>query len=520
MSAARAASSTGAPAPDDAGADSQPVVTASAPPTRSRTRAAVAWSYVLTVGRFTTTAVVTLVMAAFLDPRAYGVMALAMVWVVFAQSLAMHGPTQAVIQREDVTDRHFDAAFWVTLAGSVVMAAIFAGAAPLWARVNGAPELVPVCWALAPSIVLNSLVVVPDAILQRNLHFKRLSQRVLVAGLLSGAAGIAVAVAGYGVWALVVQQLTQTALSAVLVWIVVPWRPRRGPIRAAIRDIRGYSLHSVSGFFANFVATRSDALLMGAYFGPVAIGLYRFATRITNTVNEVAVGGLGQISLPHLARFKADREAFAAQLGRVIHAGSLVAFPAFGILAPSARPLLAWIGPQWADAAPSLVVLCVAGMIGSIGAISGAALQAAGRPGASAAIGWSVAAVTTVTLIMVGLRFSPAGARTQVLAIAVAYTVISAAACVAAIVLTFRWILHVPIGPAMMPSVPAALSAVAAGVIGWAVQPLTHGMVPVVALLITGVFASAAAAAVLLVLDAEVSGYARRFTRAVRARRA
>ena len=124
-------------------------------------RSALLWSYGLTIGRFGVTAVVTVVMASFLDPRTYGVMALAMVWVGFAQMLTLHGPAQAVIQRHEVSARHFDAAFWTTMIGAVALAAIFAGAAPLWARVNGTSELVYVCWALAPAIVLNGLVASP-----------------------------------------------------------------------------------------------------------------------------------------------------------------------------------------------------------------------------------------------------------------------------------------------------------------------------------------------------------------------
>src|SRR5262249_36121121 len=146
-------------------------------------------SYMLTIGRLATTAIVTVFMASYLQPADYGVMALAMVWVTFAQTLALHGTGQAVIQRGDVDDSHFDAAFWTTVGGSLVLAGVFAGVAPLWAHLNGTPELVPVCLALAPAILLNALVVVPDAILRRQLRFRTLSLRVLIAGVLSGVAG-------------------------------------------------------------------------------------------------------------------------------------------------------------------------------------------------------------------------------------------------------------------------------------------------------------------------------------------
>jgi PST family polysaccharide transporter len=471
-------------------------------------RSALLWSYTLALGRFATTAIVTVVMAALLDPRSYGVMALAMVWVTFAQTLALNATPQAVIQRDEVTDRHYDAAFWVTVAGSVVLAAVFAATAPLWASLNGAPELALVCWWLAPAIVLNGLVVVPDAIMRRHLQFKRLSLRVLIAGMLSGIAGIAVAAAGYGVWALVVQQITLTTFSAVAVWAAVRWRPRFAPIRPALRDIRAYSLHSTSGFLANFLSTRTDALILGAFFGPTSIGLYRFATRITDTVTEVAVGGLGQVSLPHLSRFHTDRPAFASRLTWVVHAGSVLSFPVFGVLYGCAGWLLTWIGPQWTDATAGLRMLCVGGAVGALGAIFGAALQAAGRPGTSAAIGWGMAIATMATMSFVGIGLRDGTGPTQVFAIALVFTVIHAIATLVASVIVFRRILRTPLLPAVRPAVPAMVSGLTAGLAGWALQPLLGQASSLNGLLVTGTVTTLIAGAVLFGADATVRGRA------------
>jgi O-antigen/teichoic acid export membrane protein len=498
-------STSGQETPDD-------IRVATSLPTSS-TRAALLWSYALTIGRFATTAVVTLVMASFLDPAEYGVMALAIVWVFLAQSMALHGPAQALIQRDEVSAQHLDAAFWATLTGSAVLAALFAGAAPLWASVNGTTELVHICWALAPTIVLNALVVVPDAILRRHLQFRKLSLRVLMAGLASGVVGIGSAVAGYGVWALVLQQVTLATVSAVAVWVAVPWRPGLSPIRAALRDMRSYSLHSISGVVANFVATRTDALLLGAMFGPVAVGLYRFAVRITDMVSEVAVGGLGQHSLPHLSRFTSNPTAFAERFGRVLHVCALLAFPSFAVLALAAPWLLGTIGPQWLDATPAFRILCVGGALGAVGAIIGVALQAAGRPGIVAAIGWSMAALIVAAMWLVGVGLSSADVRTQVLAIAVTYCSVNTMAALVGTIILFRRVLRVPIAPGVLPALPAVLAAAAAALAGWSIQPLLAGAPPFPGLVATGMVSAGAAGAILIVLDPEVSSYCRRLIR-------
>jgi teichuronic acid exporter len=473
-------------------------------------RTALLWSYALTIGRFVTTGVVTVVMASYLDPRAYGVMALAMVWVVFAQSLALHGPAQAIVQRHEVTDQHLDAAFWSTLSGSGLLALLFAVAAPFWAAANDASDLIHVCWALAPAILLNALVVVPDAILRRNMAFKKLSLRVLIAGILSGGLGVAAAVAGYGVWALVIQQMTLTTFSAAAVWVAVPWRPRFSKMRTPLRDMRSYSLHSLSGFLANFIANRTDALILGVVLGPVAIGLYRFAIRITDMVNDVAVGGLGQISLPHLARISSARREFAERTGRVIHMCALLSLPIFGILVPAAPWLLGWIGPQWVDAVPAMRVLCVGGAFGAIGTTLAVALQAAGRVGVVAATGWAFAGATALAMWRIGVHFQDASARTQILAIAVTYCTIHAVIFAVGAFVLCRSVLKVSMGVVFRPVIPAAAAAVVAVLAGLAVQPLLTGIALFVGLVLTGLVASTAAGLVLLFADPFVSAYARR----------
>ncbi len=473
-------------------------------------RAALGWTYVLTIGRYAVTGATTVGLAAILAPREFGVMALALLWVTFAQQLAQHGPAQAVIQREKITDEHLNAAFWTSLGGSLLFAAVFAAGAQTWASINNTPELAAVCWAMAPAIVLNSLIVVPEATLRRDLRFKSLSVRVLAAGLISGVAALAFAVAGFGVWALVAQQLIIAAVSVVAIWAVTPWRPRRASIRAGLADLRHYSLHSSSEFLAYFVTSRADALLLGAFFGPVAIGLFRVVVRITEMATEVSVGGLGQFSLPHLSRLSLNPTDFAAWLTKITHAGAVLALPVFGVLAAAGPHVLGLFGPEWADAEPALRVLCANGVVGVFGTILGPAIQAAGRPKLGAAIGWTQAALTVVTIGAVGVVWSSAPLSTQVFFIAVAFLAVHAVGVVASTVVMFRTVLRMPAWPTVRTWLPAMAAGLAALVVGIETEAATASVHPIWGLAGTAAVASASAAVVLLALDRDVSDRARR----------
>jgi O-antigen/teichoic acid export membrane protein len=482
------------------------------PPSHEPTtvRNAILWAYALTVGRFLTTAGVMVVLASILEPLEFGLMALAMVFVSFAQALMQHGPAQAVIQRAEVTDQHYDAAFWITFAEGVVLSAFLAGMAPLWSDINGAPELRWICWALVPAILLHAILAIPEAMLRRRMEFHALSVRILVAGLVGGVAGVAAAIAGLGVWALVIQQLLLTVISLVTILAITTWRPHWRRIGPPLRDLSRFSVHSISEFVSFFLSSRSDALLMGAFFGPVPIGLFRFAARTTDAVVEVAAGGLGQVTLPHLSRFSKDPVALSVRFGRMVHAAVLLSLPAFGVLFASAEHFLELLGPEWEPATPTLQMLCVGGSFGVIAITLGPAIQAAGRPGTNAAIGWTKAAVTTVSLVAVGIGMSGADVGAQVFAIAATFAVIHAVFVVGSIVVVFRLVLCVPSGPVLRPALPSLLSACVAVLAGAVVQPLLSDVNALVALLVTGATAACAAGAVLIMADREVSNAGKR----------
>ncbi|GAB7050421.1 oligosaccharide flippase family protein [Catenuloplanes indicus] len=470
-------------------------------------RRAVVWSYVLTGGNFAVTGVVTFVMAAFVPPAEFGVMALALVWVTFAQMLMQHGPAQAVIQREDVTGRHFDAAFWSTLGLATAFAAILAAIAPLWAIWNGTPTLAYVCWALAPVIVLNALGVIPDAILRRRMDMKRISLRVLTVALISGVLGVGAAVAGLGVWAYAVQQISMSALTALVVWTVTEWRPRWGGIGPALGDLRRFSLHSLSEVTAFFVSSRIDALVMGAFFGPAAIGLYRFAVRIVEMVNSVAAGGIGQVSLADLSRLTSDRDAFGRRLGQFVHAAAMLMYPALGILAATAGPLLRLAGEEWAPAAGALRVLCAAGAITMLGSILTPAVQAAGRPGVGAVIGWVEAAVAAISIVAVGLWMRDAAVGSQVLAIAWTVFAVQGVMTVVYVWVALYRVLRLTARVVLLPSLPPLVAGLAALGAGLLIESLLGaGFNVFLGLLLTGFTAVGVAVLLLTGLDSRARG--------------
>jgi PST family polysaccharide transporter len=471
-------------------------------------RRALLWSYVVSTGLYSITALMTFVLAAILGPADFGVLWMAMVWVTLAQLMLQHGPTIAVIQQDDITDRHLDAAFWANLLGATLFALLLAGAAPLWAAFNDLPGLTAVCLALTVIVPFYALNTIPEAVLRRQMQLRGLALRYLTSGLISGLAAIACALSGWGVWALVVQQVGLTTVNTVLLYSMISWRPRLHRFTPELRELRATSLKTLAGSVGTFLQSRADVLLMGAFFGPVVVGLFRFALRVPELVTGITARGLQDVTLPDLARHHADRTALAARLGRLARAGATLSIPSLGIVAATAEPLVLVIGDQWAQAAAPIRLLCLASAITILNGLFGPTLQAAQRPGLPALVTWLNAAGTAAAVYFAAQLSRGGDTPGQLIAVAWALVIVNAMFAGALGYLTFGRVLRVSPGPTIRALVPSTVAAGAAVGVG-----LTTGVVlgrdlgPVAMLVLTAGAAGLVAGAGLLVLDREARSW-------------
>jgi PST family polysaccharide transporter len=476
----------------------------------TRFKPALLWSYVVSTGMYVITALITFVLAAILGPEEYGLLWMALVWVTLAQILLQHGPTMAVIQHEHITDEHLDAAFWSTMIGALAFTVVLAVAAPLWAAFNGVPELTPILLALTPIVPLYALNVIPEAVQRRQMELRGIALRYLTAGLVSGVVAIGCALAGMGVWALVVQQVTLTVIATVLLWLMISWRPRLRPFAQGLRDIRGTSAKTLFGALGDFVVMRADVLLMGVFFGPVVVGLFRFAVRVPEMVVDLTARGLRNVSLPDLARHSDDPAALASRLGRLIRAGAVLSIPALGVAAAATEPFVLFIGDQWAEAVSPMRLLCLASAITIVGALFVPTLQAAQRPGLPAIMTWVSAGLMTGAIFLAARLSTDSGTVDQLLAVAWAMVAVHSVLALVMGYLVFGRVLRVSAWPAIRATIPSVLAGVAALLAGDAVLGLSGSETPlIVRFVVTAGAAGVVAGAVLLSLDREARRWLR-----------
>jgi teichuronic acid exporter len=367
-------------------------------------------------GRQAITLLVTFVLAGILGPAAFGVAVIATTYVAFLQLLTTQGLQPALIQRQDLRPAHPDAAFWMILTASGVLALVTVPVSAWWADVNHTPELRGVVIALTLLLPIQSVKLVQEALLRRELNFRPLAVRTNVSVLVGGMVGIVAAFVLRDVWALVAQQAATVVLDVAILWRMSPWRPGLRFERRAARDLVSYTAGSSLASLGVFASARADVLVTGLFFGAVGAGIYRFASRLVDTAINVTVTSLHGASLPELARFQDDPRKFADRLVVVMRASALLSLPALGVLAGVAEPLMEVVGDRWEAAAAPLMVLCIMAGARALMMFIGPMLQALGRVGQLATLSWLSAALSVVAFVVAGLLLRDASLRHQVLA--------------------------------------------------------------------------------------------------------
>jgi polysaccharide transporter, PST family len=378
------------------------------------------WAYTANWGERAFSALFMFILAALLGPRDFGLISIALIYVLFLQMFLDQGLATALIQRKDLEQEHLDAVFWMDLGLSLVLLLVSVVFGRWWAKLNHAPEAAMIISVISISIVVEALSVVQTALLRRQMDFRSLSIRTNASVLLSGVVGIGMALAGFRVWALVAQQLVRDLTALVLLWKLSSWRPRFEFSWKHLKDLLDFSIPNFMAQLANFTDVQASSILLGLLFGPIALGLYRLADRFANCVVVMATSSIQAVSLPEFSRLQDDPAELKKSALSCIRLSSAITLPALAGLAAISGPLMALVGEQWAPASNVLKILCFMSMSIIFAFFTGPLMQALARTREVAILEWSRTAVGVLLLVVAGYLVRGHSVNWQIMAIALA----------------------------------------------------------------------------------------------------
>jgi PST family polysaccharide transporter len=324
--------------------------------------------------------VVVAILGRLIDKSAFGVIALALVLNSFAELVINQGFGEFITQSPELTDEHLDTAFWLnTLVGIVSTAAMALGATPL-ASWFADDSIAPVVRWLSLSLVIRSLMVVPTGLLVRDLKFRSLSLRGLIASAVSGVAAIVAALFGLGIWSLVIQTVVGDAVGALVLWRAVDWRPKLRLSRACGRQLLGFGAPVFGAALLGMVSRRLDTFIVGAALNMAMLGVYSMAQRTYQIMLQVINKSMTDVAFSAFARLSGASDERRDAFYKVVELTAVVCFPIYFGVAIVAEPLtIVLFGSNWTISSLSLTFFGILGAPFSLTLLHIAAIKASGR---------------------------------------------------------------------------------------------------------------------------------------------
>lgn len=359
------------------------------------------WAVLQHFGGQLATMLVYLALAALLAPSDFGLVAMAGAWLAVLNAFGETGFGAAVIQRDQLRSEHLTSTFGINLvvgAGLTVL-----GIALSWpaAAVFRTPGLQPVMAVLSLGFLVRAFGLTQTALAQRELQFRALALRDLVASIGGGCAGITMALAGFGVWSLVAMTLVNAVLGTVLLWRLGRWRPGRLAIsRSAAADLWPYGSQILGFNLLKAVAQNTDRFIIGLVLGVHSAGVYTFASRAVIFPVTTLVGAIGTYLFPRISRVQGDSAAVRSVYRAVLIAILNVVLPALAAVAVLAPVFVPLLGQRWVEAVRIIQLLTLAALAQAVIAPVGQLMKGLGRP--EWLVRWSVG-FTLVTAVALGI---------------------------------------------------------------------------------------------------------------------
>lgn len=317
------------------------------------------WSVAGTGATTISSFIVFALLARILQPIDFGLVAFAAVFIEFARGLMYGGIPEALIQRKEWNETAASTAFWMNLASGLVFAALVAAIAGPLAYLYGSASLADIFLVLSASLVIDSVRGVHEAKLRRDFGYKVLAVRGVVASLIGGIVGVAMAFAGFGVWALVAQRLMAATLRTIVVLRTVPWMPKLVFSRSESTGLFGFGINMMGAGFLGQLNARVADLVVAVILGPVALAFFRLGARALNFLVALTIRPLQQTALSAFSRLK-DAPAIGSAYLRVTRATALVSFPVFlGAAAVAPDFVMVCFGQQWEASGPVMAALAL-----------------------------------------------------------------------------------------------------------------------------------------------------------------
>ena len=305
----------------------------------------------------------SIVLAWFLVPKDYALIAMISVLIAFSSILIDSGLSQALIRKPKVYQTELNTVFYTNLGLSVILYLTFYILAPFISEFYNEKRLIDIIRVVSISIFFNALSVVPRTLLIRTLKFKNVTAITLSAAILSSALAILLAYLDYGVWALIFQILFNSIFLTLFYWIFGDWRPSFYFNFLYLKKLWVFSSFLLVDFLISVPFENLYFIVLPKYFAASVVGFYFFSQKISQIFIELAVNGVQVVTYPILSKIQKNNLYLKNSYSKIINLVTFLSSPLILFLgALSSLIFDIFLPKEWANASNYLLLMCIAGV--------------------------------------------------------------------------------------------------------------------------------------------------------------
>lgn len=338
------------------------------------------WRFAERCGAQLVTFLVSIVLARILSPEDYGQIALITVFTTIMQVFVDSGLGTALIQKKDADDLDFSSVFYFNFVVCLVLYATMFMAAPVIASFYNDLSLTPIIRVISLTIVISGVKGIQQSYVSRNMLFKRFFYATLGGTIFSAFLGIGLAYAGFGVWAIVAQQLSNTAIDTLILWLTVKWRPKKMFSWKRLKGLLSFGWKMLASALLDTLYGNIRSLVIGKMYSSEDLAYYnqgdKFPSVIANNINT----SIDSVLLPTMASAQDEPARVKSMTRRAIKTSTYIMAPLMMVLAFCAEPIVRLVlTDKWLRCVPFLRIFCITYMFYPIHTANLNAIKAMGR---------------------------------------------------------------------------------------------------------------------------------------------
>lgn len=326
------------------------------------------------------TFIVGIVLARLLSPAEYGLIGVCTIFTTILFGVVDSGFTTALIRKKNVTDDDYNTMFITNMVMSVVLFVGLYSCSPIISRFFERPELIAILRVMGLILIIQAFSITQITILTKRIDFKTKAKASLYSAVCSGMIGIAMAFTGFGVWALVGQQLSRQSLYTISLWMLNRWCPKMRFSRESFHYMWGFGWKMMLSNVLNNIWNQLYQVVVGKYYSASTLGQYSRAKEYASIFSSNFSSIIQRVTYPVLAEVQDEKERMVAAYRKVIKVTMFITALTMISMAGVAEPFIyCLIGVQWHEAATYLPLICISMSTYPLQAINLNMLQVQGR---------------------------------------------------------------------------------------------------------------------------------------------